>query len=104
SILDAGAGTGAISLLLAGLGYRVTALDLSPDMLALAEAKAGRLGLDIETVVAPATEPPPGPFDAVVERHLLWTAPDPAAARRAWRGAAPRLVSYEGIFGQRDPL
>jgi hypothetical protein len=37
----------------------------------------------------------------VIERHLLWTLPDPPAALRAWRAVAPggRLVSYEGIWG-----
>jgi SAM-dependent methyltransferase len=99
SILDAGAGTGAMSLLLAEMGYRVMALDLSPSMLARAIEKAAVRNLDVETWVAPATQPPPGPFDAVVERHLLWTLPDPVQALRAWRSVAPRLVSYEGIFG-----
>jgi len=44
--------------------------------------------------------PPSGPFDAVVERHLLWTLPDPAAALAAWRDAAPRgrLVLIEGSW------
>lgn len=99
SILDVGAGTGAISLLLAEMGYRVMALDLSPAMLSRAIEKAAARDLAIETWVAPATQPPPGPFDAVVERHLLWTLPDPVLALRAWRSVAPRLVSYEGIFG-----
>jgi SAM-dependent methyltransferase len=103
-VLDAGAGTGAMSLLLAELGHDVTALDLSPEMLGRAREKAEARGLSIRTVVAPATEPPPGPFDAVVERHLLWTVPDPVAALAAWREVAPtgRLVSYEGVFGGRD--
>ena len=99
SILDAGAGTGAISLLMAEMGYRVTALDLSPIMLARAVEKAAARGLELQTWVAPATQPPPGPFDAVVERHLLWTLPDPVRALRAWRCVTPRLVSYEGMFG-----
>ena len=60
-----------MSLLAAELGHGVTALDLSPGMLAEARRKADRLGLDIETVVGPAQEPPPGPFDVVLERHLL---------------------------------
>ena len=38
---------------------------------------------------ADAASPPGGPFDAVVERHLLWTLPDPGAALVAWRQAAP---------------
>ena len=101
-ILDAGAGTGTISLFAAELGYRVTALDLSPAMLEQARRKASARGLEIDIVVGPAEEPPSGPFDAVVERHLLWTIPDPVAALRAWRGVAPngRLVSFEGIFGR----
>ncbi|MFN2590759.1 MAG: class I SAM-dependent methyltransferase [Actinomycetota bacterium] len=99
-ILDAGAGTGTITVLAAELGYRVTALDLSAAMLAQAGRKADAQGLEIDIVVGPATEPPPGPFDAVVERHLVWTLPDPVAALRAWRTVAPggRLVCYEAAF------
>ena len=102
TVLDAGAGTGAMSLLAAELGYRVTALDLSPGMLARAKEKAVARGLELETVVGPAGEPPAGPFDAVMERHLLWTTPDPGAALRAWREVAPsgRLVVLEGIWAR----
>src|SRR5207247_6282413 len=85
----------------AELGYRVTALDLSPMMLAQAKRKAEARGIQLETIVGPATEPPLGPFDALVERHLLWTVPDPVAALRAWRDVVvPRglLVSFEGVF------
>ena len=102
SVLDVGAGTGAMSLLAADMGYRVTALDLSPEMLDHARRKAERRGLRMETVVGRATQPPPGPFDAVLERHVLWTTPDPPAALRAWRAVAPggRLVLFEGVFNR----
>ncbi len=106
SVLDVGAGTGAISLLLAELGYRVTAVDLSPGMLARASEKAAERSLELTAVAAPAIEPPAGPFGAVVERHLLWTTPDPVAALTAWREVvAPggRAVLFEGIFS-RDSL
>ena len=101
-VLDAGAGTGFLSLLLAAQGYQVTAMDLSAGMLEKLRAKAARQGLDVEIVRADAASPPDGPFDAVVERHLLWTLPDPAAALAAWRQAVPtgRLVLIEGTWGE----
>jgi SAM-dependent methyltransferase len=100
-VLDAGAGTGALSLLAAELGHEVTALDLSSGMLARAQDKAQERGvLDRLTfVVGSATEPPEGPFDVVMERHVLWTLPDPVFALQRWREVAARLVLFEGIWG-----
>ena len=105
-VLDAGAGTGFLSLAAARLGYQVTAIDLSPGMLAQLRSSAAREGLPIEAVERAAEQPPPGPFAAVIERHLLWTLPDPAAALAAWRRAAPagRLVLFEGLWGKVDPI
>jgi ubiquinone/menaquinone biosynthesis C-methylase UbiE len=101
-VLDAGAGAGALALLASELGYRVTALDFSAAMLDQARRKAADRGVDIEFVVADVTEPPRGPFDAVIERHVLWTQPDPEAALAAWRRSAPegRLVLYEALPGR----
>lgn len=101
TVMDVGAGTGFLSLLLAAQGYAVTAVDLSPGMLARLQAKAADRDLSIQVVEADAATPPPGHFDAVVERHLLWTLPDPAKALTAWREAAPkgRLVLIEGSWG-----
>jgi len=104
-VLDVGAGTGFLSLLLAELGYQVSALDLSAKMLARLAEKAEQRGLDVELANGPAEDPPPGPFAAVVERHLLWTLPDPMKALAAWREAAgpgARLVSFRTF--STDPL
>jgi ubiquinone/menaquinone biosynthesis C-methylase UbiE len=106
-VLDVGAGTGALALLAAELGYEVTALDLSEGMLAKAKEKAAERGLEVSFVVGPAGSPPTGPFDAIVERHVLWTTPDPFATLRAWRGVASpggRLVVCETIFGRDDVI
>ncbi|MHB8329189.1 MAG: class I SAM-dependent methyltransferase [Acidimicrobiales bacterium] len=105
-VLDCGAGTGFLSLMAARAGHAVTALDLSPGMLERLSAAAGAEGLHIDTVVAPADAAPAADFDAVMERHLLWTLPDPLGSLRAWRAAAPRgrLVVIESVWGDADPL
>jgi SAM-dependent methyltransferase len=106
-VLDVGAGTGFVSLLVARLGHRVTALDLSPKMLDRLRDKASAEGLGIDAVEGSAEQPPDGPFDAVIERHVTWTLPDPAAALAAWRLAAPdgRLVLLESLWDNAaDPV
>jgi SAM-dependent methyltransferase len=100
-VLDIGAGTGFLALLLAELGFEVSALDLSPGMLERLEAKARAAGLEVRTVPADAADPPVGGFDAVVERHVLWTLPGPQAALEAWRRCAPHgaLLLLESVWG-----
>src|SRR4029079_2037657 len=53
-VLDVGAGTGRVSLHLAGQGHRVVALDRSPDLLAALRARSA--GLQVETVAADARD------------------------------------------------
>jgi SAM-dependent methyltransferase len=107
TVLDCGTGTGSIALLAAELGHEVTGVDLSAGMLDRARDKAGDRGLDVTFVHGPAEAPPAGSFDAVVERHVVWTLPDPVAALTAWRlVAAPagRLVLLEGSWGGEGPF
>jgi SAM-dependent methyltransferase len=54
-VLDVGAGTGRVALVLAAHGADVTALDLDAELLAELEARAAAAGLRVETVVADAT-------------------------------------------------
>jgi SAM-dependent methyltransferase len=84
--LDIGCGTGFLSLELAGRGHKVTAVDFAPAMLALARRKAAQAGADIhfEEADAEALPLPPGRFDLVVTRHVLWTLPHPEAAIDEW--------------------
>ncbi|MGH2651092.1 MAG: class I SAM-dependent methyltransferase, partial [Actinomycetota bacterium] len=75
-------------------------VDLSQGMLDRARSKAEAQDLEIEFVVGPAEAPPAGPFDVVIERHVLWTAPDPVASLRAWREVARegRVILFEGAW------
>ena len=101
-VLDVGTGTGSLALLAAELGHAVTGVDLSEGMLARAKDKASRADLPIAFVHAPAEDPPAGPFDVIMERHVLWTIPDPVAALSAWRSVTRpggRLVVLEGSWG-----
>ncbi|HVF08969.1 MAG TPA: methyltransferase domain-containing protein [Actinomycetota bacterium] len=107
TVLDAGAGTGSLSLLAAELGHRVTSLDLSEAMLSKARDKAEARGLELTFEVGSAMTPPAGPFMAVMERHVLWTMTDPVGALSAWRDVtAPRgrLVMFEGVWGSTTPV
>lgn len=86
-VLDIGCGTGFLALLLAGAGHRATGIDMAGEMLQRARAKAATLGLAARFEAADAEQPPfaPGSFDLIVERHVIWTLPDPDRAVRAWR-------------------
>jgi len=84
--LDVGCGTGFLSLELAARGHRVTGIDFAPEMLALAQEKAGAAGAAIQFEEADAENLPfvPASFDLVITRHVLWTLPHPEAAIGEW--------------------
>jgi ubiquinone/menaquinone biosynthesis C-methylase UbiE len=100
--LDVGCGTGFLALQLATLGHRVVGIDAAQEMLALAQSKATRDGVDdIAFHQADAEHLPydSRSFDLVVERHVLWTITQPVAALVEWRRvlrSGGRLLLIEG--------
>lgn len=82
NVLDVGCGTGNFSLKLAGMGCRVTGIDLSGKMLEIGEQKASGLGLDIKflTMDVYKLEFPDEYFDAVFSVAAFEFVSDPAGA------------------------
>jgi SAM-dependent methyltransferase len=103
-VLDIGCGTGSLSVVLAGLGHRVTGVDLSPSMISLAREKAAASGSRVAFQVMDAAWPdlPGRQFDAILCRHLLWTLPEPADVLQRWAALLRpqgRLILIEGFWG-----
>jgi SAM-dependent methyltransferase len=71
AILDAGCGTGRYAVELARLGYRVTGIDRSPEMLAVARARADSPARVTYAVGDLATLPGGRSFDAALCRGVL---------------------------------
>lgn len=86
AVADIGCGTGTVSVLLAAEGYAVTGLDFAPAMVRQARAKARAAAVTARFVLSDAAAPtlPPGSFDVVFARHVLWTMPDTDHALAAW--------------------
>ncbi len=109
-VLDIGCGTGFFALMLAARGHRVTGLDIAESMLERARAKAAEAEAEIRFDLGDAERPdyPDASFDLIVERHVIWTLPDPATALSEWfRVLRPGglLVLVEGDWrtGQVNP-
>ena len=101
-VADLACGTGTMSALMAELGHRVRGLDLSDEMVRLAQAKAAPFGSAIEVQQGDAGDPPfePASVDVVFARHILWTLPDPTEALRRWAALlrpGGRMVLVEGL-------
>src|SRR4051794_10236177 len=100
-VADLGCGTGSLSVLLAEAGYVVTAVDLSPKMIAIAEDKAATAAVEISFRLGDVADPelPVGSFDVVLSRHVLWALPEPGVALRRWLrllASRGRIVLVEG--------
>lgn len=89
-VLDAFAGTGLVGLRAARLGAEVTLADVSPAMLAVADARAREAFLQVDTVVTDLTATPPVvpgvPFDAITMVFGARYLSDPTTVIRSLSG------------------
>lgn len=102
-VLDVATGTGYVALAAASLGHRVTAIDLSAPMLDELRAHATGRGLVVDARLGDAVAPafPPASFQAVTNRHFLWTLREPEKALANWLELlrpGGRLVAVDGFW------
>ena len=88
---------------MAELGHTAVGIDLAEEMLAAAQQKAASSGLPVTFRRGDAEAPPPdgAPYDVILERHVIWTLPQPREAVQAWRALLKPgglLVLIEGIL------
>jgi ubiquinone/menaquinone biosynthesis C-methylase UbiE len=107
TVLDVGCGTGFLAMRMAELGHMAVGIDLAVEMLAAAQRKAEGSGLAVTFRHGDAEAPPRdgAPYDVIVERHVIWTLPQPREALRAWRELLKPgglLILIEGIFEMSD--
>jgi ubiquinone/menaquinone biosynthesis C-methylase UbiE len=105
--LDVGCGTGFLALRMAELGHRAVGIDLSEEMLAEARRKTEGTGLPVTFQLGDAEAPPQegAPYDVILERHVIWTLPQPREAVRTWQALLKPgglLILIEGIFEMSD--
>lgn len=107
-VLDLACGTGEISRMLLALGAEVTGVDFAEPMLERARCKhqgaafKGHLA-DVENLSLEEDDT----YDAVINRHLVWTLTDPHAAFAEWfRVLKPggKLLIIDGDWVNTPPL
>ncbi len=85
-VLEVGTGPGFFAILLCSLGYNVTAIDLTPAMLAEAKKNSGDLAGKIRYMEmnAELLDFDDHSFDVVISRNLTWDLPNPDKAYSEW--------------------
>jgi len=107
-ILDVGTGPGIVSNLLSELGHDVTGIDASEGMLKKAQSNSEALRNPMHLIQGDGEVLPfdDSSFDAVVNRYVLWTLPQPEKAIAEWQRVlrpGGRLVIVDGTwFDERD--
>lgn len=103
SVLDIGCGPGFFSILLAQMGYEVTAVDYTENMLAEARKNAEAYGVsvDFRQMDAQQLDFPDASFDFCISRNVLWNLERPCRAYEEWLRVLKKggsLLNCDGNF------
>lgn len=95
-VLDVGTGPGFFAIILAELGYQVTAVDYTVEMLRQAQVNAGQLRERIcwRQMDAQDLDFDEGSFDVIVSRNLTWNLECPEQAYQHWH----RVLKKGGLM------
>ena len=104
-VLDVGTGPGFFAIILAELGYQVTAVDYTASMLEEAKRNAGLLSdkIDFRRMNAEELAFADHSFDVLVTRNLTWNLPNPEKAYGQWvRVLAPGglLLNFDADYAE----
>ena len=95
-VLEIATGPGTFSILMAKEGFKVTAVDLAPEMIGQAKKNAARASCEVDYRVMNSEELSfdEGTFDAVFCRWGTWVLPRPEKAYSEW----VRVLKKDGIL------
>lgn len=95
-ILDIGTGPGFFAIILSQLGYDVTAIDYTDEMLSEARENSKKYGVNPEFIEmdADALSFEAESFDVVISRNVTWNLPKPEKAFSEWL----RVLADKGIL------
>ena len=107
-VLNVGCGPGTEALVLADMGFRVTGLDFSTNMVQTAKYNSEKYGVGYDVIQGDAMDLPfeDDSFDFVASNYALWAIPDPKQAMKEWlRVLRPggKVAYVEGVWNQIDP-
>lgn len=106
-ILDVGCGSGFFTILLAKMGYEVTGIDLTPDMVQCARelAEEEKTECRFQVMDAEKLDFSDESFDVVISRNLTWTLPHAEDAYGEWLRVLKKrgcLLNFDANYGAAD--
>ena len=107
-VLNVGCGPGTEALVLADMGFNVTGLDFSANMVEVARCNSEKYGVKYDVVQGDAMDLPfeDDSFDFIASNYALWAIPDPEKAMKEWlRVLRPggRVAYVEGVWDLKRP-